>query len=86
VAKQLAFQKILRNRTAIEWQKDTIFPRAIGVNRSGDNLLANAAFAGNQNRRGSRRDLSDQGRDLLHRPTATEGPIRTKLAVNFPAQ
>ena len=31
VTKQLAFQKILRNRTAIDRQKDIIFSRTIGM-------------------------------------------------------
>ena len=67
MAEQLRFNQLLGNGGAIDFHKRPVAAQAGGVQRPGDQLLARAAFAIDQDAtigRGGQRDLLPQG---LHR-------------------
>ena len=60
MAEKLAFKDAFRERSAIDWKKRLVAPRAFVMDRLGDQLLAGAAFAGNDDRIVGCRDIADQ--------------------------
>ena len=67
VAEEFAFQQIFRNGTAVDGDHFLLPPRAVFVHRLGDEFLAGAAFAGDQNRRVRAGDAADEFENFLQR-------------------
>ena len=63
---QSGFQQIGGQRTAVHGDKRMIHARRIGMNRLGDQFLARAGFAGDQNGRTARRHLHHQIEHAQH--------------------
>ena len=67
VAEQFAFQQIFRDRAAVDGDHLLLAARAVFVHRLGDEFLAGAAFAGDQDRRVGAGDAADQFENFLQR-------------------
>ena len=67
VTEKLAFQQVFGNGTAVDGDHLLLPPRAIFVHRLGDELLAGAALAGDQNRRVRAGDAADEFENFLQR-------------------
>ena len=66
VAEQLALQQVLAQRIAVHRDERFVLAQAVVVDGARDQLLAGAAFAGEQHRRIGRRALRHQPVDRLH--------------------
>ena len=86
MSEELAFQKVLGDRAAIDREKNAITGKAVGMNRSRHDFLADAAFAADQHGCRCRRDFLDHVCDFLHRRAASERPVRTKMTIDLAAQ
>src|SRR5262249_57641328 len=60
-AEQLALQDVLAERGAVQRDERLVPPRAVVVDRLGDQLLAGAALAGDQIGRGACRGRGERG-------------------------
>ncbi len=75
VAEKLALEQHLRNRAAVDRDEAAVMARAGGVNGAGDQVLPDAAFAGDQHvtrRAGRQRDLLAHGPDRVALPDERE--------------
>ena len=81
VAEQLALEQLRRQRRAIHLHERLAAARRALVNRAGDELLADAAFAANQHGDVAVGDLIDDERHLLHRWTVAPADERLALIV-----
>ena len=72
VAEQLALQQRLGDGGAVQRQERRLRPRPVVVDGAGDELLAGAALAGDQDRDVLRGDAADGLVDLTHRRAAAE--------------
>ena len=70
VTEQLAFEQIFRNRRAVDGQERPLAEAAVMVNRARDQLLAGAAFAGDEGGGVGGRELADELEYILHRLAA----------------
>ena len=66
MAEDLAFNQRLRNSRAVDGDKRLGFARTQGVEGPCNQLLAGAAFAGDQHGHIRRRDALDERKKLLH--------------------
>ena len=66
VTEQLRLDQVLRDRRAVDLDERALVPLAVEVNRVGDELLAGAVLALQENVRLARRDALDQVEELLH--------------------
>ena len=86
MAKQLIFQKIIRNGGAIHRDKARLAAGPLMVNRSRQQLLARAAFAGEQDGRTGRRHLADHREHALHRGAAADDVVEVVVAIQLAPQ
>ena len=66
VAEQLALHQVFRQRRAIDLHQRPFAPRRVEVNGARDQVLAHAAFAGQQHRGARGRHARDNGENFLH--------------------
>src|SRR5262245_47669833 len=78
MAKKFAFDEVLRNRSAINFNKRSVSSRALAVKGPRDEFFARAAFPRNQHCGLSARHFPNQTAQLLHRFAA---PKKFKAAV-----
>ena len=77
VAEQFAFQKLFRNRGAIDGKKRLCAAVAVMINRAGDQFFSRAAFAGDERGGVAGGDLANEFENLLHRARcARRCPVR----------
>ncbi len=81
VAEQLALEQGLGTGRAVEGQERCLGAGAVLVNRAGNQLLARAALAGDQNRKGLVGDAADRLEDLLHRRAAAHESLAREVIV-----
>ena len=67
MTEELAFQQIFRNRAAVDGDHLLLPPRAVFVHGLRDELLAGAAFPGDEDRRIRAGDAADKLENLLQR-------------------
>ncbi len=72
MTEKLAFQQRLRNGTTIHRDERLIGPRAVLIDRPGDQFLAGASLAADEHRHGLGSDASDFLVDFLHRAGAAD--------------
>src|ERR1019366_9449635 len=72
VAEKFAFDEVFGNGGAIDLDERRVGARTFAVKRAGDEFLARAAFALNQNRGLRARNFADERAQTFHRGTATE--------------
>ena len=84
VAEEFAFQKIFGDRGAVDFDEGPGGAAGALVDACGDQILAHAAFAAEQNRGMRRRDALDQGQHFLHfRAVRDDVGILVALAQGF---
>ena len=66
VAEEFAFEQVFGDRRAVDGDERLVHAGAVLENGAGDEFLAGAAFAGDQDGRAGRRDLADELVNLLH--------------------
>src|SRR6185312_3200910 len=72
VAEKFAFNKVFRHGGAIHANERRAGARAFEIERAGDQFLAGAAFAMDQNRGVRARDFADELADVFHRGAVPE--------------
>ena len=80
MTEQCALQQIRRQRAGVHSDEGAIGARRIGVDRFGDQLLAGARLAGNQNIGLRRRDLRNKVQHALH-PLRFADDVRESVAL-----
>src|SRR5688572_22574199 len=80
MAEQLAFEKVLGNRVAVDRHELAILAGAAQVNRAGGHLFASAAVAEDENGSGRRRYFADVGKDALHLRAGAEHIFKAFVA------
>jgi hypothetical protein len=75
VPEERAFQQVNGHRAGVDGDERPVSAGAGGVDGFGHQLLAGAAFAGDQHRGATGRDLGDEVKDLLH-PLALAQDVR----------
>ena len=86
VAEELALQHVLPQLGAVERDERLVLAGAVDVQGLGDQLLARAALAGDQDRGGRRGDLPELGHHRVHRRRAADHPFETELLVELPLE
>ena len=79
VAEQLAFEKIFRQRRAVDVDPGARASRRIVMNGARHHFLAGAAFSGDQRGRVRGRNLAHLGKQLAHRIAGEDGSGADKL-------
>src|SRR5438105_10774541 len=86
VAEELVFEQVVRDGGAVDGQEAGVRVRAEAVDGPGDQLLAGAAGAGDEDRRARCSDLADQLEDLLHGRPAADDVVRVVAPGKLAAQ
>jgi hypothetical protein len=86
VAEQLALDQRLGHRGQVDRDERRLGPRRVVVDRARDQLLAGAALAGDQHRRGRAGDPADQSEDLLHGLGPRDDVLEAVLALDLALQ
>jgi hypothetical protein len=86
VAEQLALDQRLGHRRQVDRDERRLGPRRVVVDRARDQLLAGAALAGDQDRRGRAGDPADQSEDLLHGLGPRDHVLEAVLALDLALQ
>src|SRR5260370_1559816 len=83
VTKQFRFEKVFRDRGAIDHDEWLVLPLTVVGNGFGAQLLTSSRFTADQNRRIRFRALSDHNQDIQHRPSPTQEAARAgRLALS----
>ena len=81
VAEQFALDEVRVQRRDVDGQERLAAPRAVGVDRAGDEFLAGAALAGDEHARVGRGDQRDPLEDGLHRRAAADDRVRVTASI-----
>jgi hypothetical protein len=72
MSEELALEKLLRNRRAVHLDERSVGTPAPSMNRTGDQLLADAGLAPDEHGGGRARHALDEGQDVLQRVAAPD--------------
>src|SRR5208282_3636288 len=86
MAKQLVFEQVGGYRRAVDREKASVFRASLAVDGAGDQLLAGAALADEQDRRAGRRYPADYLEDPLHGRAAAHDLVRLTAPTQLAAQ
>ena len=81
VAEQLALENVLAQRRAVERHERLLLPRAVLVDRLGDQLLAGAGLALDQHGGVGRRDPLQPVDHVVHLRAVADDPLEAELLV-----
>ncbi len=80
VAEELAFEDVLAQSGTVQGDERLVAARAVVVDRLGDEFLAGAALAGDQDGGRGRGDLAEPGDDGVHRAASCRSLPRIRTA------
>src|SRR5207244_1969696 len=83
VPEELALHQVFRDRCAIDLYQRPVLARGMEVDRARDQVLADPAFAGEQNGGARGADTFDGREDLLHRRAAPNDVVELVTAAQF---
>lgn len=86
MTKELIIQQVFIEGGAIHRNKRLVSPRAVVVDRLGDQLLARSGFPLNQNRGIRGGDVFEFGENLVHAGTRSNHTLETKLLIDLTTQ
>jgi hypothetical protein len=83
VAEKLGFEKAARDGSAVDFDESALASRAKIVNGAGDELLARAGFAGDENGGAGRSHDFDLRECALERRAVTDDFFKIEFTANF---
>ncbi len=86
MSEERGFEQIRRHRPRVHWDERPVAPRRVQVNRLGNQLLARAAFALQQDGRPAGRHLRHQVENLQHRLALADDVLEVVALLQRPLE